>query len=371
MFSDTEWALVTELVRDHLLKTVAPYDRLQPLFPAAFVAGLSLTTVPGENAHELVRVVRGAGLRDDDPPVLRLLQELLVTPSLAPLPDSTRVRDMLDRGRAMLLAEQQRRADGADPFTTSVLAGKTVFMDRHELRDKLRAIHQGAENKVFLQISGTDDSGKTYSARLIEHLAAECGFRPAAVYLDDTGTPEEVIETLGWIVAPDAEPLPRDDDLRKWYGRASMWLVAKAANQPQVTWWFVVDGLNHLPANSEVWDLVHRLAMAVDRYGQGRIRLILLGYSGAFDHSLRGRYETAHFDVLEREDVHEFFTKFFDGLYATRPLNQRPAPDQVAAEVEDTVEQVLVFANERCDEDSCFMAQLGLAVEGVVREFAP
>jgi hypothetical protein len=46
MLADTEWTLVTEPARDHLLDTVAPHDRLAAIFAAEFVAALPLTARP-------------------------------------------------------------------------------------------------------------------------------------------------------------------------------------------------------------------------------------------------------------------------------------------------------------------------------------
>src|SRR5215204_3517093 len=124
MLADTEWTLVAELARDHLLNTVEPHDRLSTYFPPEFVSALSLTARPADNAVVLVNAVRDAGLLGDDPPVVRLLGALADEPMLAVLPESERVRQMLERERTLVLVERKRRADAGDPFLATVLAGR-------------------------------------------------------------------------------------------------------------------------------------------------------------------------------------------------------------------------------------------------------
>ncbi len=370
MLADTEWTLVTELSRDHLLRTVEPHDRLAAFFPAEFVGALPLTSRPADNAVVLVRAVRDAGLLGDDPPELRLLQTLASLPMLAALPESVRVLEMLERERALVTSRDGERA-AADPFLATVLAGREVFIDRHELRTKLRDLHAGAHPKVVLQVTGEPRSGKSYSFRLIEHAAAAYGFRKVPVLLDESGTPEEIVETIALEVASSGDTPPgRQDDPRKWYGRASQWLVKKA-KESGGTWWFVVDGLNLLPPTSEVWDLVQRLAMAADLYGDGRVRLVLLGYDGVLDWELRNRCETERLELLSDEDVREFFTEWFRELYGGLPAGERPSDDELAAQVDDTVDQILAYADRQRAKGGCYMQQLGSAVEGVVRDLAP
>lgn len=370
MLADTEWTLVTELSRDHLLNTVEPHDRLAAHFPPEFVAALALTARPADNAVTLVRAVRDAGLVGEDPPELRLLQTLAGLPMLAALPVSSRVNEMLERERALVRAAAGEPS-ARDPFMATVLAGREVFIDRHELRAKLRELHAGARPKVVLQVTGEPRSGKSYSFRLIEHVAAECGFRSVPVLLDESGTPEEIVETIALEVASSSDSPPeRRDDPRKWYGRASQWLVKKA-KESGATWWFVLDGLNLLPPTSEVWDYVHRLALAVDLYGEGRVRLVLLGHDGVLDWELRNRCEMERLGMLSDEDVREFFAGWFAELYRAAPEGERPPEAELAAQVDDTVDQILAYADRQRSNGGCYMQGLGSAVEGVVRDLAP
>lgn len=370
MLADTEWTLVTELSRDHLLDTWDPHDRLHGHFSPEFVASLPLSARPADNARVLVRVVREAGLHGPDPPVLRLLTALAGEPSLAPLPAAVRVREMRDRVRALVLVRQNGSAAAGDPFLATVLAGREVFIDRSDFRRKLRDLHADDEPTIMLRVTGEPSSGTSHSFRLIEHLAGTYGFRKVPVLLDESGTPEEVIETIAYEVAgADDEPPHRSDDPRKWYSRASHWLVHKARERGG-TWWFVLDELNHLPPTSEVWDLVQRLAMAVDLYGDNRVRLVLLGYDGELDPKLRNRNASEHFTPLSEAHVREFFTDWLSDLHASVPRDERLDGDRLAAEVDAAVRRILASAAAAETPGACYMQKLGLAVEREVRELA-
>ena len=59
------------------------------------------------------------------------------------------------------------------------------------------------------------------------------------------------------LAGTDAMPPCAGGDPAKWYGRASEWLVIRARERGG-KWWFIIDGLNHLPQTSEVWDFVQK-----------------------------------------------------------------------------------------------------------------
>ena len=372
MPGDTQWTLVTEATRDYIVNTPLPQEKLADIFPREFVGDLSLTTRSGENAITLVDKVRRYGLRGDDPPKLRLLRALVTDPEFGPQERATPVRELLQSEEQLFEAELRRRAAAGDPFLMTVLSGNEVFIDRVGLRKSLRELHEGTEQKLLLQVTGQSSTGKSYSARLIEHLAIAYGFHRARAFLDDeTGTADEVVNSLAMDVATTESPPPaREGDAGKWYGRASQWLVIKARERGG-SWWFIVDGLNHQPATSEIWDFVQKLAINVNRYGEGQVRLLLLGYDGSFDSELRKRYLKDEVRTLTREDLREFFTAFLEDLNENRAEADHLDQLELEQEVEDTVAQVLEFARtQEADGKGCFMEQLRIAVEGVVDELS-
>jgi hypothetical protein len=304
--------------------------------------------------------------------VLLLLDALEKAPGVSALEVSKLIERMRLAAQRAFEDEERRRANAEDPFLATVWDYEEVFLDREDLRKSLRSLygteggrcsdrHELSEKlKLVLQVVGEPESGKSYSWQLIRRLSDPCGFYAVPVILDETGTPDDVIQTLAMQVASTMETPPdRGADAAKWYGRASDWIVTKAKERGG-QWWFVLDGLNHLPRTSEVWDLVGKLAKSVDLYGERRVRLILLGHDGTLDWSLRNKLLTDSVGRLEQVDLQEFFIDWFSA---------KKSLDRVAleAKVSDTVDQVLAFA---ATKDS-YMRGITEAVEGVVREFSP
>ena len=365
MLKDTEWKLLTDAVSNHLLNTVDPHGALALILPADFIAQLELGARSGQNARRLVRRLREEGLRGDPPPLLVVLEALLDAGEFAADARSQPVRDIQVR----VELELRRRASD-DPFLISVLAGDEVFIDRVPLREALRELHEGDQLKVLLQVAGGPSTGKSYTARLIGHLATECGFHRARAFLDDeTGTPDEIVRLLSMDLAgTDATPPARGGDPAKWYGRASEWLVIRARERGG-KWWFIIDGLNHLPQTSEVWDFVQRLALTVDRYGDSQVRLVLLGHDRAFGGELRRRFLRDEVRTLTKADVQEFLTIWMRDRNERLPAPARRDDDQLDRDVDETVDEVIGFAEQKVREEGCcFMTELGHAVEEAILE---
>lgn len=367
MLTPPEWTLVTELVQNHLVNTVEPRQRLELYFPAQFVSTLSLGTRASDNAIAVVAAVQSLGLRAPDPPLLRLLRALARTPTLEVLPDAERVRAMLERAERAFAEEETRRAAAGDPYQVSMLAGREVFLDRVVLREALRTLAEDPV-KLVLQVTGEPATGKSYSYQFISHLSDAVQFTPALVTLDETATPLDVVRMLSLQIAPMEAPPPLEDDRNKWNGYAALWLVTRAAARGGL-WWFVLDGLNHLPATSEVHDFVHDLALAILNYKQSQIRLVLLGFRGQLPIDLRKRYLAEEVHPLSEPDVREFLAPLIRQRQAAMlGPGEEVDPLRLDTEIDDTVGQVLQFA--RKAGNGCYMRELGRAVEEVVDELA-
>jgi hypothetical protein len=97
---------------------------------------------------------------------------------------------------------------------------------------------------------------------------------------------------------------------------------------------------------------------------------VLLGYDGELDPKLRNRYESEYFSVLSESDVKEFFREWFSDLYSAMPPAERLEGDELVAQVDDTVDQILAHARSADTPGTCYMQRLGIAVEEVVRDLA-
>lgn len=215
-------------------------------------------------------------------------------------------------------------------------------------------------------MTGGPSTGKSYSHQLISHLSDLQEFTPALVRLEETFTAVDVVRWLGLQVAPQEQLPPVSDDRNKWNGYAALWLVTRAAEHGGM-WWFVLDGLNHLPPTSDVHDFVHELALAILNYRRVQARLVLLGYEGNLPMDLRRRHLSEEVSVLTEADLREFFTMHYVQRHTAGLAVDL---EQVDAEVDATVAQVVSFARTASAQNGCYMRELGRAVDEVIDELA-
>ncbi|MEU5806322.1 ATP-binding protein [Streptomyces sp. NPDC047718] len=275
---DTDWTLVTDWVRDHLLDTTDPHNRLTGCgFSEKFVGSLELTPVAQVNAENLVRASRAT----IDSQVF-LLTVLLTRAEMVPLPAVEKAEEFLAR------LEEDRRVhvSDQDPFLAVLLrSGAEVFVDREDLRERLREFLADPDMTV-LAVDGEPDSGRSYTYNLIRYLGQHCGFRPVRITLSQTSTAEQVIRRLAGFVMDRRYPLPplntpQLNDPQSWMEEAVHEVVARATVVPERLW-FVLDDCDRLDANSDVWDCIGRLAQAIFDSAPGPDetvpRVVLLGY---------------------------------------------------------------------------------------------
>ncbi|MFI9005431.1 trypsin-like peptidase domain-containing protein [Streptomyces sp. NPDC053541] len=367
--TETEWGLVTRWVRDHLLDDPDPRTRLlgTPL-TADFVAGLPLTPDRDVNA----RLIVGAARRD----VAHQRQLLDALARLDAL-DRLDAADAEGRGmevRALLgrLREDERaRHSAADPFEAVVLRhGTEVFLGRAELRATLRRFVADPEQTVLV-VDGEPDSGRSYTYRLIRHLGQHRGFRPVRVTLSRTSTAERLVARLWEFVAgPEADgvplnpthlndPLPSIDD--------AVHRIVSRATAAEDRFWLVLDECDALDPNSDVFDCVGKLALAIYEHTPVRRetvpRLVLLGYATAL-HPLP--YDIRNNECRDTavpagpEDLRDFFRRFLAEAAGER---DGPVPPGL---VEEAAQEVLRAAETAGSGDSR-MRRVCTAAEEAVR----
>ncbi|MFK0254032.1 AAA family ATPase [Streptomyces sp. NPDC090445] len=343
---DTEWILVIDWVRDHLLDTPDPHNRLTGCgFSEKFVGSLELTAMAQVNAENLVRAVRAT----IDAQVF-LLGVLATRATLAPLPDVAKAKEFLAR------LEEDRRVhvSDRDPFLAGLLrSGAEVFVDRQDLRERLREFLADPDMTV-LAVDGEPDSGRSYTYNLIRYLGQHCGFRPVRITLTQTTTAAQVIRRLAGYVMDRRDPVPplsgaQLNDPQSWMDDAVHEVVVRATRVPERLW-FVLDDCDRLDAHSDVWDCIGRLAQAVFDSAPGPDeavpRLVLLGYGPTmpqlpYDVRKNVCQDTAR--TAGPDDVEAFFRQFFTdppaaddddelsalvGLAATAVLDAARAPGE-------------------------------------------
>ncbi|MEV5973416.1 trypsin-like peptidase domain-containing protein [Streptomyces sp. NPDC051921] len=370
--TETEWGLVTSWVRDHLLDDPDPRTRLlRTALTTDFVADLPLTPDRDANA----RLIVGAA-RKDIAHQRRLLDALARLDAL----DRLDAADAVGRGmevRALLgrlREDEQARLAALDPFEAVVLRhGTEVFIDRAELRGTLRRFVTDPELSVLV-VDGEPDSGRSYTYRLIRHLGQHTGFRPVRVTLSRTSTAARLVgrlaefvsgpETDGFPLNPTQlnDPLPSLDD--------AVHRIVRRATAAEDRFWLVLDECDALDPNSDVWDCIGKLALAIYEHTPVREetvpRLVLLGYATA-THQLPYDIRKSECRDTARpagpDELRDFFTRFFAG---TAAMTGGPADPPPPGLVETTVTEVL-RAVEAADPADSHMRRVCTAVEEAVR----
>ncbi|MEU3777758.1 hypothetical protein AB0F11_32120 [Streptomyces sp. NPDC032472] len=361
--AETEWVLVTAWVRDYLLNTADPYGRLRGAgYPPEFIGGLRLTNVSGENAASLVRAVRRTIVSQ------LYLIDLLLT--LDRLTVQENFEAELKGYRARLEEDEQVHVVTGDHFLTSVLRnGTEVFIDRADLRERLKELVADPE-KTVLVVDGEPDSGRSYTYQLIRYLGQHCAFRPVRVKLSRTTTAAQLIRQIAERVDRDTSsplnPTQLNDPL--WsVDEAVQNVVARATAVPE-RFWIVLDDCDALDANSDVWDCIGQLAQAVYEYApaphETPPQLVLLGYGPTmpqlpYDIRKNVLRDTAH--AVGPDELRAFFLDFF----TSAPVLQDA--DTLTARVDLAVEAVLDMA--KAPGDDSYMSRLRMAAETTVRTF--
>ncbi|MFF0558189.1 trypsin-like peptidase domain-containing protein [Streptomyces sp. NPDC004266] len=367
--TETEWGLVAGWVRDHLLDTPEPRGRLlRAGLPADFVEDLPLTPDPGRNALLVV-----AAARRDIAHQRRLLSVLAGLDALAAIDDphgfeqGAEARNLLTR----LREDERLRRSPRDPFHSTLLKhGTEVFLDRGELREKLRAFLADPEQTVFV-VDGPPDSGRSYTYELIRHLGQHCDFRPVRVTLSRTSTAARLMERLSAFVAgPQGDRVPLDptrlNDPLPCFEDAAHRIVARATAAEE-GFWLVLDDCDRLDPHSDVWDCIGVLARAIYEHTPVRAetvpRLVLLGYAPTMrqlPYEVRKNECRDTTRLADENDLRSFFREFFADA---APAGQEETVHELT---ETAVAEVLRAVESPSTEDS-YMRRLCTAVEDVVR----
>ncbi|MFI9742130.1 trypsin-like peptidase domain-containing protein [Streptomyces sp. NPDC052494] len=378
--TETEWGLVASWVRAHLLDTPEPRESLlRAGLPADLVQDLPLTPDPDRNALLVVEAARR-----DIAHQRRLLAVLAGLDALAAIDDPHAFEQGAEARNLLTRLRDDERLDRSpqDPFRSQLLKhGTEAFLDRSELREKLRGFLADPEQTVLV-VDGPPDSGRSYTYELIRHLGQHCGFRPVRVILSRTSTAARLMERLAAFVAGpgDADDLASDptrlNDPLPCFEDAAHRIVGRAT-AAEDSFWIVLDDCDRIDPNSDVWDCIGVLARAVYEHTPVRKetapRLVLLGYSTAMrqlPYEIRKNECRDTTRLLDEDDLRAFFREFFGEVTAvTRDSPGEPvdADDEAVRDLTETAVSEVLRAADRPGTEDSYMRRLCTAVEDVVR----
>jgi hypothetical protein len=172
-----------------------------------------------------------------------------------------------------------------DPHDAIVL-GKWAFVDRAELRHKLREFTQPTHNTTrVLIIRGDKPCGKSYSWWFLRHLAkSSVGVTPLHLelgQLSEAGwTPRQFIEEVFKLLDLDPAKLPpmtggpQSDRIRPLISAFIGQIVGL-----QRRYWLVIDDINDQNIEKSIRDTVYGIAYSVEDTKPDNLWVALLGYN--------------------------------------------------------------------------------------------
>jgi hypothetical protein len=222
-----------------------------------------------------------------------------------------------------------------DPFETCFVRPGRPFIDREPLRAKLKMLH--IEVAPGLVVTGEPHSGKSYSLRLVVHVASAYGARVADVDLrlwgyDPRGFAESILGTMG--------RSSRVADLPEAQTPRSVMQIAKflvdEIRASGETWWIVVDGIDG-DTPSDTRDLVWALVLAADNPVDLAMRVVLLDCNELLPHEVDDYVEKEAITPIDTTNARCLLEEFFTRVAAH---SGRSDPNFVADKVDEVLNRV-------------------------------
>lgn len=249
----------------------------QPSPRLALVAFMDLTLHPRLHegspevlVEEALTLTMGDAYRLSPPAIVQLLQGLLPD-----LPETAAI--------AARLSVPPPAAE--DPFEALVLNSNLPFLDRTSTRQALKSfVHELRPSKRIVVINGDQSPGKSYTTAFVEHVFGDrrdIGHCLVAVDQDQgaaTGPLELARDLVTNMGRDTSDPPPPNTNQQRWIAEVVNWVLS-AANQSELSWWFILDGFNAHEMRDDTRLFIDTLATKLGTGVQrDRHRLILLDF---------------------------------------------------------------------------------------------
>lgn len=210
----------------------------------------------------------------------------------------------------------------------AILLGRTAFVDRDDLRARLREFtNPSAYTTRVLVVSGNEPCGKSYTWEFLRHLAwVTVGAKAQRLRLRGTGyTPRQLVEETFALLRLDKSGLPpmTDDPQLARIEPLITEFKGQLATMGGQRYWLVIDDLNDasvLPAAAET---ALALAQAVEENKPDQLWIALLGYNAPITDSELRHVAKDDPRFPDPDGVAEYFRRIADG--SAKPLTPERA----------------------------------------------
>ena len=219
-----------------------------------------------------------------------------------------------------------------DAYDTYLVLGGQPFLDRRQLRPKLRQLLFEKNGPSVLAVSGPKRSGKTYTTALLEHLSRELQEFEliSPVDISDTPSPREMARSLVARMGRSTGSLPQqvEETPNSYFIRLAEWVVGEALASDH-RWCLVIDGADEGKPLTDIKKFISHLAkFAQEGPGHKYLRLLLLGYREPFPNLWKKSVEREVLDSPDKiglVDVEDYF------MWLAESIGQQLDRDRVRA----------------------------------------
>lgn len=196
-----------------------------------------------------------------------------------------------------------------DRLEALVLATDMPFLNRRELRKRLRVLREPNTLKPILVVSGPRQSGKTYSTMLIGHF---CGGQDSLLHchvplqagMEEITGPKEIARDLVAQLGRSVISMPPDNTNEdRWTRDLAIWVLSEAVATPQ-NWWFVLDGFsgNFVRPDARKF-IVHLTDLVTRGIFARRCRVILLDFDRTALSVQPGQILLEEIESVEQDEI--------------------------------------------------------------------
>jgi hypothetical protein len=217
-------------------------------------------------------------------------------------------------------------------FFDAIFVAPRPFVNRKDLRAKLRALSTNSAGKRILVVRSSPDTphaaGKTHALYHIVHIAERLDIKVAPIALSEYGGEEEITpRDLGEAIVSALElEIPEfDEKPSRWSLNFLAWLAGKI-DPKRTRLWIVIDDFQKVPVPPTVYDFITLLADRIDTV-LARLRLILISYEAELPKKLKPIFDREDVTVITDKDLASYFADYFDQHLP--PRNPSDAADAI------------------------------------------
>ncbi len=227
-----------------------------------------------------------------------------------------------------------------DWIMAHTLRARRYFIDRKDLREALRELRSPDGPRVLV-VTGQRVSGKSYTNELISFLGERIPNNKTVYinldkYVYEAPTLTEMVGLQMGMDIPKI-PLQQDEQKARWIQRLVGWILARAVNPGNITYWFVFDGFREKTLLPETREWIEEFAIQTERNVR-QSRVVLLNYQDTLPFEINDYVSREEIKPIGRDELIDFFEQLNrDHKRSYTPEDLSSKVDVLLAELEGAI----------------------------------